>query len=150
MKIKSLIFILSIVFIVSCSPERKLARLLKKHPELIKSDTIYRLDTVVSSSVTHDTTLSIHKILSSRDTIIFHKDRLTQKIFYHNDSIYIQGECAADTIIREIPIYIDKVTANNSIFDRFRWWWLLIAAALFIAYKYFMHKIKEDPTVIGL
>ncbi len=35
-----------VVFSVSCSPEKRLARLLKKHPELIKTDTVWQTVTL--------------------------------------------------------------------------------------------------------
>lgn len=114
MKLKHILLFLALIgcmfLIESCSPSKRLARLERRHPELF--DTIVIRDTVVVSGSRSDTILSIERILNSRDTIVIHKDRLTQKIFYYRDSLFLQGECQGDTIVREIKvpkvIYLDK------------------------------------------
>lgn len=48
---KIIYFILIALSLASCSPERRLARLIDKHPELIKSDTVYVTVTVPADTV---------------------------------------------------------------------------------------------------
>lgn len=104
-------------FLSSCTPEGKLNRLLKKYPQLVKTDTLFVSDTTIFERIEHDTLLSIHQIMGSKDTIIIQKDRLTQKIYYYRDSLFVQGECAADTIIKEIPIYFNSINESDTTFS---------------------------------
>jgi hypothetical protein len=107
---------------ISCSSEKRLSRLLSKNPHLIETDTVFFRDTVIVPGVKNDTVFSLERILSSRDTIIIQKDRLTQKIYYTRDSIFISGECATDTIYKDNFRTIEKYT----VFKRSWWEWLLI------------------------
>lgn len=128
--IKKVIGIIILVFLISsCTPEKRLSRLIKKHPELLKIDTIFTQDTLIFKTVKHDSIFSIHEIMGGKDTIIIQTDRLTQKIYTYRDSIYISGECAADTVIREIPTYITKIEIK----DKVPWWWWTLFGILFIS-----------------
>jgi hypothetical protein len=110
MRVSSFIILLAILF--SCSPQKRLNRLLKKHPELIQTDTIWKTDTVIVEAVKIDTTFKF-----KHDTITIVEDRLTVKTFfnYHDSTIYISAKCKSDTIIREIPVQVQTVTAKNTI-----------------------------------
>jgi len=102
-----LIFVILIALLFSCSPQKRLNRLIKKHPELVKIDTIVVRDTirdtinVTTELVKIDTIFSLNKI---HDTITITKDNLTIR-YYHDtvhDNVYISGEC--DTIWIEVPL----------------------------------------------
>jgi len=112
------VLLIVIASFFSCSPQRKLKKLLKKHPDLIKvsSDTVFVQDTTIIENVFKDSIFSISRIISSKDTIIYTHDRLTQKIYYKNDSIYLSGECESDTIVKEIPRYITKTEIRKPLF----------------------------------
>lgn len=59
------------------------------------------IDTVVVKEIQADTVFSIEL-----DSIILVKDRLEIKYRKIRDSIYLEGKCLADTIIKEIPVNI--------------------------------------------
>ena len=60
MRYRSLkIFIIFAAVLVGCTPQKKLNRLIKKHPELLQMDTIRIIDTIVVPEYTHDTTTFI-------------------------------------------------------------------------------------------
>ncbi len=93
---------------ISCSPQRRLNRLISKHPELIQHDTTWINDTIITNHYHRDTILSIHHHWG--DTVIIKDRKLTERIIYlPGDSIKVEGDCASDTIIKEVPIYINTV-----------------------------------------
>lgn len=100
------------VLLFSCSPERKLNRLLSKHPHLIERDTVFYKDTVIVQGVKKDTVFSLQNLLRS-DTLIIVKDRLTQKIYYKDSLIYLSGECATDTIYKDNFRVVEKITIEK-------------------------------------
>jgi len=95
---------------IGCSPNKRLNRLIKRHPELIQIDTTIVHDTLHTETIKADTVFkdtTYFRLL--RDTITVTNDRLTIKQYYHRDSIFIEGECLGDTIIREIPVPYETV-----------------------------------------
>ena len=51
---KAILFI-SLIIIVSCSPQKRLNRLIDKHPSLVESDTVFIKDTIITKEVKSDT-----------------------------------------------------------------------------------------------
>ena len=133
-------FILILLLITSCSPQRRFIRLIEKHPYLLTTDTITIHDTVTVENprVTHDTVFNEHFFTEiTRDTLILQKERLTVKIFHDTikKSIYVYGEC--DTVIvekiieRKIPIkYYEKTPLWKKILN-----WLIIAVIIYTVYR---------------
>jgi hypothetical protein len=112
--------------LVSCTPEMRLKRLLKKNPDLIKTDTIWRKDTVIVEALRYDTTFSF-----SYDTTTIIHDRMTIKHFFnrHDSTVYISGECAGDTIYRDVPVTVNNVEppkGNNIML------WIVILGLIFV------------------
>jgi hypothetical protein len=137
---KHLIYIVLVLFIISCTPQRRFIRLIEKHPYLLTTDTITIHDTVIVEipSVIHDTVFTEHFFTEiTRDTLILQKERLTIKIFHDTikKSIYVYGEC--DTVIvekiieRKIPIkYYEKTPLWKKILN-----WLIIAVIIYTVYR---------------
>jgi len=125
-------FLLMLITLLSCSPQKKLQRLIKKHPELAQTDTINVIDTVTYETIKKDTVFSKETFYDRlRDTIIINNDRLTIRQFYHSDSIFIEGECKGDTIISVIPIEVEKL--NNVISNKIPlYFWLLFGGVVLI------------------
>lgn len=101
--------LLGAFFFASCSPERRLANLLKKHPQLVKTDTVFRHDTIIIPGSTVDTTF-IHHI--TKDTIIIRENNTTVKYFNDGKTVYLQGKTDTTTIIKEVPVVIHSVEAK--------------------------------------
>lgn len=132
---KILIALLTALMAYSCSPERKLQRLIERNPQLKVTDTIFYHDTIFVPGVNHDTVFSIETILFSKDTIVIQKDRLTQKFFYSKDSIYIYGECASDTVYKDNFRVIEKYLATGN--DLYKWlFWGVLALLAFLLWKF--------------
>ena len=103
---KRLIYILLLItLIISCTPQRRLERLLRKHPELTSIDSITIHDTIrVTVPEVHlDTVVTLQQLY---DTVYLEQEQLKIKVWmdrYHK--VYIQGKC--DTV------YIDKIVTRK-------------------------------------
>ena len=126
---KPLLTALSLVLCVSCSPEARLANLIKKHPELSKRDTITRVDTLVIAPSSVDTLIYFNQT----DTVIIKENGVTVKYFYNtrDSTVYIRGERDTIRIIREVP-----VTVNTFDVKPLAWYeraWLKVKDFLIVA-----------------
>ena len=130
------IYILLVLFIASCTPQRRFTRLIEKHPYLLTTDTLIIHDTVRVEvpRVVHDTVINEHFFTEiTRDTLILQKERLTIKIFHDTirNNVFIQGICDTVTIEkiieRKIPIrYYEKTPLWKKILN-----WLIIAVIIY-------------------
>jgi hypothetical protein len=112
--------LLATLLLCSCSPEKRLARLLRQHPELVKKDTIWRRDTTISKEVSKDSSFYYYQT----DTVFMREGKLTVKyVMNHDSTVYISGKCDADTIIKLVPQIINNVVAGDvSRFGRIKNW----------------------------
>jgi len=116
----------------SCTPQKRLSRLIALHPELTITDTIKINDTVITTKTRIDTSFH-HSII--KDTITIEKEKLKLQIVEILDTIYIEVEHDADTIIieREIPVERivvqenneDKIQSLDDLLNR-RWFWVVV------------------------
>lgn len=127
--------LLLIAFIIfSCSPQKRLARLLKKYPQLSTIDTLVINDTIITKGVKIDT---VFKFVKGTGPLDLKKGNL-RMIYLHDtiyDSVYIDAECLPDTIIREIKTPSKTIFVEQTGWDSFKryWWVFLIIAMLFFA-----------------
>lgn len=105
-----LLFIGILVCISSCSPQQRIARIANKY-NLVKSDTIFKKDTVIVEGSMRDTTIHYYQ----RDTIVLKENNMTLRYYYniHDSTVYLRGECAADTIYRNIPVAINSINVTE-------------------------------------
>ena len=95
------IILIVAVILVSCSPQKRLNRLIERNPELMTVDTLRDTVTVIVPEVKIDTFLTLTNLL---DTVYITEDRLKIKTILRNDTLYIEGECETDTVIKEIKV----------------------------------------------
>lgn len=106
------------MFLLSCGPQKRLNRLVKKHPELIRVDTIKLSDTSFLPGTYTDTLISL---LSSRvDTIVITKNNIITKLYTHRDSIFISSEALPDTIVKTISAPFTNIVVEEQN-NRFEW-----------------------------
>ena len=107
---------LLILFLSSCSPQKRLQRLLKKNPQLIELDTIRVIDTVIIQR--YDTTL-INTIIRQDSVTLINTERI--KIKYYYDTITEKIEhfisLPSDTITQEVIIPYEKI-----VYKELSWW----------------------------
>jgi len=135
---KLISLLLLLVFVSSCDVEQRLARIVKRHPELIKRDTVRVIDTIVVKGVTKDSTFYYR----TSDTVIIQKDKLEIKYFFNNSdsTVFIQGQCKGDTIYRDKIIYVNNLEVEKVLTWKQRvkiwfvdnWWWILIVVSIIV------------------
>ena len=113
---RHIIQVLTVALLFSCSPQKRLNRLVKKHPSLVELDTIKIIDTVITPTIQHDTT-TVFKV-STHDTVI-NNEKVFLKYFYDTLTREIHHEyiCFGDTIIQEKIIPIEKI-----VYKEINWW----------------------------
>ena len=123
--------LLSILLLFCCSPKQRLNRLLKKHPELIRTQDTIITDTIITRSFYYDSTLRANFF---RDTIIIVKNNLTTKIHYNynTDSLYIHNDLKPDTIIKTIIIPVKTIEVNKKENGLFYWFLICLIILLLI------------------
>ena len=97
---------LLLLLLISCSPEKRLARLIEHHPQLKVADTLIIRDTIPIPLIQADTVLHIDSLY---DTVVIEKERLQVSILRLHDTLYLQGKCKADTIFLEKKIPVEKI-----------------------------------------
>ena len=109
--------IIAAALLTGCNPQKKLARLLMKYPEL--RDTVVIHDTVeaVVEYVRADTVLR----WVPGDTIYLTKDRLRVRTVIDHDTVWQVGECRADTV--RVPDRVEvPVVQPERVVERVPWW----------------------------
>ena len=108
---KLLPYILAIA-LLSCSPQKRLNRLVKKYPDLLSNDTIRVIDTLVIPTIQIDTTTIFipHKTV---EVINNEKVRLQYRYDTITREIYHEVECKGDTLVREILVPVEKYNITN-------------------------------------
>jgi hypothetical protein len=128
---KNLIFILLILF-VACSPQKRLQRLIRKHPELVATDTVKLSDTVISEHIELDTIFILNP--SGKDTIILREKNVLTRIYRHIDTLKVFTEVQPDTVIITREVINNKVKIiHESKWDKWvRSWgkWILIGLVI--------------------
>jgi len=106
--------ILICIFFISCSPQNRLNRKVKRAENyaykhgLVIQDTVKVIDTVVVESYIHDTTSTIIK----QDSVtVISNEKVYLRYYYDTlrQEIYHEIECKGDTLIREVLVPVDKV-----------------------------------------
>jgi len=99
-------FLIIVGTLVSCSPQRRLERLIDHHPELLMGDTIPFQDTIIRLPVKVDTAFTLTSLI---DTVKIVRDRLEVSLIRISDTIRLKAACKADTIIRTLSIPVERI-----------------------------------------
>ena len=125
MNFRAIIYFTLLTFIIlllaSCSPQKRLHRLVKKHPELSRVDTIKIQDTIIVPGIKTDTVFSS---LLLHDTVTITKENLQIKLIEINDTIYLDAEVRADTVILTREILVDRIIHVEPEKWWIEYWWV--------------------------
>ena len=122
---KYFLFIAVLLLLVSCSPQKRLHRLVSKHPELTRIDTIKIQDSVFVLGTNVDT---VFRSSLLHDTVTITQEKLQIKLIEKNDTIYLNANVKPDTIIitKEIPVqkivHIEPEKWYITIWNKFKFW----------------------------
>ena len=108
MKTKCTLFLImtAALLVISCSPQRRLEKLLAQHPELTARDTISMKDTLITPEVTVDTSFLLNKL---HDTVVIQKEKLRMEFVKLHDTLFVSGNCMSDTVIRTLEVPVEKI-----------------------------------------
>lgn len=104
--------VLILLIFVSCTPQKRLERLLKKHPNLIKDSVITRIDTIIKEGTRFDT-IYVSKPI---DSLIIDTNGINVKVYRIYDTLRVRLQTRADTMYvknKEVVRYINKGKENN-------------------------------------
>ena len=130
--------IILLLCIFSCSPEKRLYRLLSKHPELTRHDTVFKTDTITTKRTEHDTTF-LNKY--STDTIILHENNMTIKYVNNGKTVYLKGVCDTIRIVKTVPVSVYSVNPVKEV-HVFKWWNYLTSAIVLLAIGFVVFRNK--------
>jgi hypothetical protein len=107
---KSLL-ILSLI-IISCSPQRRFDRLIKKNPWLLTKDTLFIKDTIrdtIRINIPEVKVDTVVEYIDLFDTIYIEKEQLKVKVWMDRyNKVYIQGKCDTVYIIRPYEKIVER------------------------------------------
>ena len=132
----SILIILAILLLASCSPQRRLHRLVTKHPELSRVDTIKIQDTVIVPGPKVDTVFHSSVL---KDTLIITKEKLKIRLIEINDTIYLDAEVEPDTVIITKEILVDRIIHTEPVKWWIKYWWVFLVLFFVII---FLFRIK--------
>ena len=120
-----------LLLLVSCTPQKRLNRLITKHPNLIQLDTLIVRDTIVIESYNYDT---ITTFKYSDTTIIVNTEKVLAKYYFDTlrQEIWHKIECKEDTIFYEKLVPVEKVVYKELSFWEKYSLLIYIALALFV------------------
>ena len=125
--------------------ERKIEKLTIRYPKLIQKDTLYDTIQVTTAAIEVDTVFKAE----DGDTVTIFKDRLRIQYYRQNDTVYISGTCAADTIYKTVSIPVEQVVVRKeTILEQIEKhskrliWLFVILAILYIAIRVIWKFIK--------
>jgi hypothetical protein len=103
-----------LILLISCSPQKRLNRLVKNHPHLIENDTIIVHDTIIIPSITHDTTTIF---VPNKTVEVINNERVRLHYIYDTitNTITHDVECKEVVINREIAVPVEKYKLTNDL-----------------------------------
>ena len=93
-----------------------------------KSDTVFKKDTVLISSIQTHTVFHYNQ----KDTVIVKEGRLTMKYFYNDSTVYLSGKCDTVFVVKDIPVVVNKTEVKESNFLHL---WVIIVVLFIIIFK---------------
>ena len=102
----------------SCTPQQRLARLIRNHPELKTKETLRIVDTAIFPMIAVDSVFSIDTLVK-HDTVFITKDGLKIRIVYRDRKIYVNGKCEADTVFIDRRVVVEKILEPKESFSDF-------------------------------
>jgi len=118
--LKQTLLLSLLALMAACSPQKRLARLVDKHPELVTSDTVYQPIPVIRAEVVRDTVVEW-----ATDTVTIEKENLRVDVIMDTitKKIYIKGQCKADTVVVNVPVAVNTVRPVMTVVERRPHWY---------------------------
>lgn len=125
---KKISILLFTLLLSSCTCNYHLNRAKLKCGYSFKSDTVYKKDTVLISSVQTHTVFHYNQ----KDTVIVKEGRLIMKYFYNDSTVYLAGKCDTVFVVKDVPVVVNKTEIKES---NFIYLWVIIIVLFIIIFK---------------
>jgi hypothetical protein len=102
---KNIFVIIIALLFISCTPQQRLSRILRNHPDLMKHDTMIVKDTIRLPGFVVDSSF----YCVTGDTITIEKERVKVRLIYIHDTLKINVKQRPDTIYTEKKVIVNKV-----------------------------------------
>ena len=132
-----LIVTIVLLAILGCSPQKKLNKLIKKYPELLRTDTISFSDTIIRKGIV----VREHTPIKF-DTFIVEKENLRIELIRVHDTLFVKGEVKIDTFVveRKIPYQV-AVVKELTFWEKYGTFiWILVFLLLIIVILYLIRR----------
>jgi len=122
---KLIFYILILSLFVSCSPQYRLHKLVTKHPELTRIDTIKIQDSVFVPGTNLDT---VFRSSLLHDTVTITQEKLQIQLIEINDTIYLNAKVEPDTVVITKEILVQRIVHIEpdkwyiTIWNKFKFW----------------------------
>ena len=93
-----------VILLASCTPQQRLDRIIKNHPELMTYDSVHVSDTFFVPGIKVDTLV---KLLPG-DTLIIEREKLSIQLVRIGDTTHLVSEVSPDTVYMEKLIMVPK------------------------------------------
>ncbi|MDD3739130.1 MAG: hypothetical protein PHP31_07550 [Lentimicrobiaceae bacterium] len=121
-KYKTIIFAIIIVFLTSCTPQKRLTRLLHRHSYLTYNDTVFHEKKIITSGIWLDTTFIINSfkipeypdLLFVQDTFIIRDERIKGSLILDANRLKLSLKQEPDTIRVPVPEYRTRYVTNQN------------------------------------
>jgi len=132
MKPKRILLIAIVLFVLyviaglnSCSPQKRINRIIKNNPHLIQKDTVWITDTIIVEGVRYDT---ITKFLTNTKVEVINNERVRLQYFYDTvtKEIHHEVECKENRIVYERSFIVDKVITTHEWEKYVKWLVILL------------------------
>ena len=132
-----------VFFLLSCTPQKRLARILDKHPYLIEQrDTFTVRNTVIRPGIKHDTLF--FPIAGKRDTFIIRNERGVTNLYINEDNTEarVNQEIKSDTTVSTNTTVTNTVDTYEERAEK--WIWKIVGTlAGFVVLIYVMRMIER-------
>lgn len=129
-----LLFLYIVLGLFGCTPGQRMARIIKKHPELAIKDTVRISDTTIVKGSTVDSLF-----IFSGDTITVSDSNQTIKYFYNNvtHKHYIKGEVRDREVVKEIKVpYVKYILPKKSWWDTYQGYIIVILLSVIAIFAF--------------
>jgi hypothetical protein len=123
------LFVLSILASVGCSPQKRINRITAKHPHLVQKDTVWITDTIIVEGVRYDT---VTRFLTNTKVEVINNERVRLQYFYDTvtKEIHHEVECKENRIVYERSFVVDKVITTHEWEMYLKWLVILLVVVV--------------------
>lgn len=131
---KILLLILLALFLLGCSPQKRLQRIVHNHPELVDTNIVH--DTTIVPGWKYDTIVKV----GEKDTVIITKNGTTVTLYKTlYDSIFVEVEKEQDTLYVDVPCPKYNLQSKDEWWIEY--WWVVLL--IFVAILFILNKIFD-------